>query len=197
MRNALILLLTSFVGFGFANAQTSLWVVDKAHSTVNFSVSHMVVAEVTGRFKDFDAKVTQTGDSFSDSYVEAVIKTASIATDNERRDSHLRSDDFFNAEKYPEITFKSTSVKKTGKNTYNITGNLTIRDVTKPVVLNALYRGEIKDPRGNVKRGVKATTTINRFDFGTKWNAAMESGSLIAGEDVEITLLMEFAKSDG
>ena len=197
MRNALILLLTSFVGFGFANAQTSLWVVDKAHSTVNFSVSHMVVAEVTGRFKDFDVKVTQTGDSFSDSYVEAVIKTASIATDNERRDNHLRSDDFFNAEKYPEITFKSMSVKKTGKNTYNITGNLTIRDVTKPVVLNALYRGEIKDPRGNVKRGVKATTTINRFDFGTKWNAAMESGSLIAGEDVEITLLMEFAKSDG
>jgi len=197
MRDSFFLLLTLFVGIGFANAQTSLWVVDKAHSAVNFSVSHMVVAEVTGRFKDFDVKVTQTGDTFTDSYVEAVIKTASINTDNERRDNHLRSDDFFNADQYPEITFKSTSVKKTGKNTYNITGNLTIRDVTKPVMLSALYRGEIKDPRGNLKRGVKATTTINRFDFGTKWNAAMESGSLIAGEDVEITLLMEFVKSDG
>ena len=179
-----------------ASAQTTLWEVDKSHSHVNFSVSHMVVAEVTGRFKDFDVKVTQTGDSFSDSYIEATIKTASIDTDNERRDNHLRSDDFFNAEKYPEVTFKSTSVKKTGKNTYAITGNLTIRDVTKPVVLNALYRGEIKDQRGTVRRGVKATTTINRFDFGTKWNAAMESGSLIAGEDVEITLLMEFKKAE-
>ncbi len=197
MRATVVLLLTLFTGIGFVNAQTSLWVVDKAHSTVNFSVSHMVVAEVTGRFKDFDVKVTQTGDTFTDSYVEAVIKTASVNTDNERRDNHLRSDDFLNVEQFPEMIFKSNSVKKTGKNTYSISGNLTIRNVTKPVVLNALYRGEIKDPKGNIKRGIKATTTINRFDFGTKWNAAMESGSLIAGEDVEITLLMEFIKSDG
>ena len=197
MQTVRLLLLALFTGVSMVGAQTSLWVVDKSHSHVNFAVSHMVVAEVTGRFKDFDVKVIQSGDTFTDSYVEAVIKTASISTDNERRDNHLRSDDFFNAEQFPEITFKSTSVKKTGKNTYNITGNLTIRDVTKPVVLNALYRGEIKDPKGNIKRGVKATTTINRFDFGTKWNAAMESGNLIAGEDVEITLLMEFVKSDG
>ena len=189
MRYALLIPL--FVAFQ-ANAETTVWVADKAHSEVKFSVSHMVIAEVTGRFKEFDVTVQQKGDSFTDSYVEAVIKTNSIDTEVENRDKHLRSDDFLNAEKYPEMTFKSTSIEKTGRNTYKINGDLTIRDITKPVVLDALFRGEIKDGRGNLKRGFKATTVINRFDFGANWNKTLETGGLIAGEDVEITLLMEF-----
>ena len=189
MRYALLIPL--FVAFQ-ANAETTVWVADKAHSEVKFSVSHMVIAEVTGRFKEFDVTVQQKGDSFADSYVEAVIKTNSIDTEVENRDKHLRSDDFLNAEKYPEMTFKSTSIEKTGRNTYKINGDLTIRDITKPVVLDALFRGEIKDGRGNLKRGFKATTVINRFDFGANWNKTLETGGLIAGEDVEITLLMEF-----
>jgi polyisoprenoid-binding protein YceI len=156
----------------------------------------MVIAEVTGRFKEFDVTVQQRSDKFTDSYVEAVIKTNSIDTGNENRDKHLRSDDFFNAEQYPDVTFKSTSIKRIGKTTYKIIGNLTMRDTTKQIALDAVYRGEIKDSRGNVKRGFKATTTINRFEFGTKWNKALEGGGLIAGEDVKITLLMEFNKQE-
>jgi len=191
MRHALAILTVLFVVLN-VQAETTVWVADKAHSEVKFSVSHMVIAEVTGRFKEFDVTVRQNGDSFTDSEVEAVIKTNSIDTEVERRDNHLRSDDFLNAEKYPTMVFKSTSIEKTGRNTYKINGNLTIRDVTKQVVLEALFRGEIKDGRGNLKRGFKATTIINRFDFGANWNKTVETGGLIAGDDVEITLLMEF-----
>jgi polyisoprenoid-binding protein YceI len=191
MRRALAVFILLSLAFQ-ADAETTVWVADKAHSEVKFSVSHMVIAEVTGRFKEFDVTVQQKGDSFTDSYVEAVIKTNSIDTEVENRDKHLRSDDFLNAEKFPTMVFKSTSIEKTGRNTYKINGDLTIRDVTKPVVLDALFRGEIKDGRGNIKRGFKATTIINRFDFGANWNKTLETGGLIAGEDVEITLLMEF-----
>ena len=172
-------------------SQGSTWVADKAHSQVKFSVSHMVVAEVTGRFTDFDMMLKQGNEDFTGSTITATIKTASVNTDNDKRDAHLRSDDFFNAAKYPEIRFVSKSFEKTGKDTYKITGDLTIRDVTKTVELDTKYNGSIKDPWGNTKAGFKATTTINRTEYGAKWNKVLEAGGFLVGENVEITLLVE------
>jgi polyisoprenoid-binding protein YceI len=127
--------------------------------------------------------------------LEAKIQVASIDTDNERRDKHLRSADFLDAEKHPEITFKSTGFEKTGKDTYKVKGNLTIRGNTKPVVLDAKYNGTVKDPYGNTKVAFRATTAINRFDFGTVWDAKIETGGLVAGEMVNITILFEGNKA--
>ncbi|HLX12694.1 MAG TPA: YceI family protein [Bacteroidota bacterium] len=185
---------TLAVGLGMAApvmAQTT-WTADKAHSSVNFTVTHMVISEVNGLFKDFDATLTATKPDFSDAVITASIKTASINTDNDQRDTHLRSDDFLNAEKYPAMTFKSTKIEKTGDGTYAITGNLTIRDVTKPVVLDTKFTGQVVTPWGVTAAGFKATTTIDRTDFGAKWNKALEAGGLMVSKDVRITLLFEF-----
>ena len=171
-------------------AQTQIWKADKAHSKVGFSVTHLVVSEVEGKFSDYETTVT-TDDKGKLEKVEAVIKVASISTDNESRDKHLKSDDFFSAEKFPEITFVSKSIKSTGKNTYNITGDFTMRGVTKTVTLDAKYNGEIKDPWGNVKSGWSATTTVDRFEYGLAWNKAIESGGLVVGKDVNISLKLE------
>ncbi len=187
-----ILALLVFAAFS-VQAQTK-WTLDKSHSNVNFAVGHMVFSEVTGLFREFDATLVASKDDLTDAKIEATIKTASIDTQNERRDNHLRSDDFLNAEKFPEIKFVSTKVEKTGEKSYTITGNLTIRDVTKPVVLDTEFRGTVNDPWGNIKYGFKATTKIDRFEFGTTWNKALEAGGLVAGREIEITLLMQFAK---
>lgn len=195
MKHCIFLFLLASLLATSGNAQMTTWSLDKFHSQVKFSVSHLVIAEVTGRFTDFHVKFQHPGDDFTKANIEATIKTASISTDVEKRDNHLRSDDFLNAEKYPVITFKSNSIEKTGEDTYGIKGDLTIREVTKPVVLDTKFNGTIKDPRGNIKAGFKATTTINRFDYGVKWNAATEAGGLVAGKEVEITLLMEFSKN--
>lgn len=183
---ALVALLVTVAG-----AQTT-WKLDKSHSNVKFTVTHLVIAEVEGRFTDFDATITHTREDLTDAKVEATIKTASINTDNERRDGHLKSDDFLNAGKFPEMKFTSSKMEKTDKDTYKIHGDLTIRDVTKPVVLETRFMGTIKDARGTTKAGFRATTTIDRFEFGTTWNAAIESGALVVGKEIEITLLMEF-----
>ena len=175
-------------------AQKSGWTLDKAHSSIGFSVRHMVISEVTGNFKDFDISFTSTKDDNSDAAVDATIKVASINTDNERRDGHLKTDDFFNAEKFPQIKFKSTSFEKVGENKYIITGDLTIRDITKKVTFDAVYNGTIKAPWGATVSSWKATTSVNRFDFGLKWNKAIETGGLIAGDIVTITLNLELNK---
>lgn len=180
---------------GSLSAQPTTWTADKAHSQVKFSVSHLVVAEVEGRFKDFDATLKSSKEDFTDAQLEAKIKVGSIDTDNEKRDKHLRSGDFFDAEHFPEITFMSTAFEKAGKDTYKIKGDLTIRGTTKPVVLDAKYNGTITDPYGNTKVGFKAVTVINRFDFGVKWDAKLESGALVAGDMVTITLLFEGNKA--
>jgi polyisoprenoid-binding protein YceI len=171
-----------------------IWKPDKAHSSVKFTVSHMVISEVEGRFTDFDATVTAAKDDWSDMQIDAVVKTASLNTDNEFRDKHLRSDDFFNTEKFPEAKFHSTGVEVTGKDTYRITGDLTIRDVTREVVLDTRFKGTAKDPRGTTKAAFRATTTIDRFDWGMKWNKAIETGGLVAGNEVTLTLIFELAK---
>ncbi len=191
----LVTLFTVALVTGPLAAQTTTWTLDRSHSQVKFSVSHLVIAEVTGRFTDFDVELQQGADDFSTAKIEATIKTASINTDQEKRDTHLRSDEFLNAEKYPTMTFKSTSIEKTGDRTYKVLGDLTIRDVTKPVVLDTRFNGTVVDPWGNTKAGFKARTTINRFDYGVLWRNAMSDGGLVAGKNVEITLLVEFAKN--
>jgi polyisoprenoid-binding protein YceI len=191
MKRFLLLLLT-FSLTPLTGIGQSTWKLDKSHSQVLFTVSHMVFSEVTGAFRDFDATLESTKDDFTDAKISASIKAGSIDTQNERRDNHLKSNDFLNVEKFPELTFRSTKVEKTGNDTYRITGELTIRDVTKPVVLEAVYRGMIDDPWGNKRIGFKATTTINRFDFGVAWNKTLETGGLIAGKEVNVTLLMQF-----
>lgn len=193
MRRTFLCLVALLVVGLSVSAQTT-WVVDKAHTQVTFSVTHLLITEVTGRFTDFDITFHNANEDFSEGNIDIRIGAASVDTDIEKRDNHLRSDDFLNVEKFPNITFKSKSIEKTGENTYKLTGDLTIRDVTKSVVLDATYNGTVTDPWGVTKAGFKATTAINRFDFGVKWNKMMETGGLVAGEIVKIALLLEFNK---
>jgi polyisoprenoid-binding protein YceI len=178
----------------FNSAATQTWKSDAAHSRVSFGVSYMMLSEVTGRFTEFEATLAQGKEDFSGSSVNATIAVKSINTDNEGRDKHLRSDDFFNAEKFPAITFVSTSFVKTGEKAFRITGNLTMRDVTKEVVLDATFAGSITDPRGNTRVGFKATGVVNRQDFGVKWNRTLDAGGVVAGDEVNVTLLLQFLK---
>jgi len=167
--------------------------VDKVHTTIKFSVSHMVVAEQEGSFKVFDGTVEHSKADWSDASVKFSIDIQSINTDNEYRDKHLKSDDFFNAEKYPTATFTSTSFTPKGNNQYELKGNLTIRDITRPVVFDVRFGGVLKTSKGE-KAGFKATTTINRFDYNLQWSKVTEAGGLIAGKEVEITAKLEFDK---
>ena len=167
------------------------WNLDKNHSTLRFTVTHMVVSEAEGTFKKWDGTFEHTKDDFSDAKVTFTVDVNSINTENENRDKHLKSDDFFNAEKYPEIKFVSTSMVPAGDKKYKLNGNLTIRDVTKPVTFDVVYGGILKSTRGN-KSGFKATTTINRFDYNLKWDRATEAGSLVVSKEVEVAVKLEF-----
>jgi polyisoprenoid-binding protein YceI len=186
-----LLLVVSIQG---AFAQQTTWKMDPVHSNVEFTVTHMVISEVTGHFKDFSATLTQGKEDFSGSILSATIKTASISTDNDMRDNHLRSADFFDVEKFPEMTFKSTSFEKLGESDYRITGDLTMHGVTKSVVLNTKYNGQIKDPKGTVYVGFKAAGKVNRTEFGVKWNKALEAGGIMVSDNVDITLNVKMVK---
>jgi len=194
MKRFTMLFLSTLIGTLSLLAQQGGWTLDKSHSSISFSIRHMVISEVTGNFKDFTISFTAAKADFSDATVDATIKVASINTDNERRDGHLKTDDFFNAEKFPDIRFKSTSFEKVGDNAYKITGDLVIRDITKKVTFDAVYNGSVKSPWGATVISWKATTTINRFDYGLKWNKAIETGGLIAGDVVKITHNLELTK---
>jgi polyisoprenoid-binding protein YceI len=171
----------------------SEWKFDKVHSSVSFSIKHMVISNVSGSFKDFSVVLKSGKEDFSDATVESTIQVASISTDNDYRDKHLKSDDFFNAEKFPTIKFKSTKFEKLGDNKYKITGDLTMRDVTKEVIFDAVLNGTLKTDKGLLSAW-KATTTVNRFDYNLKWNKTIETGGLIVGQDVTITLNLELNK---
>jgi len=192
MKRITIVLLAVFIVAAFASAQSE-WKLDKVHSSILFTVRHMVISEVTGSFKDFAIVLKSAKDDFSDAEVQSTIKVGSLSTDNAMRDGHLKSDDFFNAEKFPEINFKSTSFEKLGDKKYKITGDLTIRDVTKNVTFDVVLNGTLKTTHG-VLSAWKATTTINRFDYNLKWNKTIETGGLIVGQDVIITLNLELNK---
>ena len=187
-------LLSGFILLGAVAIAQTTWVFDKVHSNVSFNVEHLVISEVTGKFGSFKGEVVSSNDNFAGSTINFVIEVNSIDTDNERRDGHLKSDDFFNAEKYPSITFKGKSLKQVDGNKYKLKGDLTIRDITKTVVLDVKYGGTITDNRGNVKAGFKITGEINRFDYHLNWDAVMEAGGLIVGKDVEIVCNVEITK---
>lgn len=170
------------------------YAIDTTHSQVGFRVKHMMVANVRGRFKAFDAKLSYDPKNVAATTIEATVQTASIDTDTQKRDDHLRSPDFFDAAKFPELTFKSKKVTgKDGK--LFVTGDLTLHGVTKEVVLEVEGpTPEYKDPYGNTKIGATATTRINREDFGLKWNVALETGGVLVGKEVDITLELEFTQ---
>jgi polyisoprenoid-binding protein YceI len=170
------------------------WVFDKAHTNVLFSVTHLVVSDVEGKFKSFDGYVESDKPDFSDAKIFFTVDIASVSTDNDMRDNHLKSDDFFNAAKFPQMKFESTSFEPLGGNKYKLNGNLTIRDVTKPVSFDVTYGGMV-NAMGGTHAGFKAKTTINRFDYNLKWSAATEAGGLVVGKDVDITINVDIKKS--
>lgn len=174
-------------------AQTT-WNIDASHSSIRFAVDHMVISEVEGIFSTYEGSVVSAKGDFSDAKINFTVDVKSVDTDNEKRDEHLRGADFFETEKYPKMTFVSSSVQKTGDNKYNLKGKLTLHGITKEITLAMTYGGTTKDPWGNTKAGLKVTGVINRTDFGLKYNSVLEAGSLMIGEDVTITAKVELVK---
>jgi polyisoprenoid-binding protein YceI len=197
MKKLLITAATSLLVMS-ANAQVN-WKVDASHSKLGFSVTHLMVSETEGKFKVYEGSVNSKSEmDFTDAKIEFSADVASINTEDEKRDGHLKSPDFFDAEKYPKITFKSTSMKPSAKSktTYILTGDLTMHGVTKKVTFTAVGASKIvKDPYGNIKNGFKVSGTINRKDFGLTWNMALEAGGVIVSEDVKIDLNIELNKA--
>jgi polyisoprenoid-binding protein YceI len=189
----------SFLLMTAANAQTN-WKVDASHSKLGFSVTHAMVSEVEGKFKVYEGNVSSKSDmDFTDANINFSVDVNSINTEDEKRDGHLKSPDFFDAEKFPKMTFKSTSMKpnpKAGKTAYTLTGDLTMHGVTKKVTLTAIGASKVvKDPYGNFKNGFKVMGTINRKDFGLSWNAALEAGGVMVSEEVNININIELNKA--
>jgi len=170
--------------------RTSTWTLDPTHSIAEFSVKHLIVTTVKGRFRELEATLNIDEGAIENSSVTASIDVASIDTNLADRDAHLRSD-FFNADQYPKITFESKRVEKVGGEKYLVHGDLTIRDVTKPVVLDAEFEGQIDDPWGNRRAAFTATTQISRKEFNVRWNQALETGGAVVSDNVKITLHIE------
>ncbi|RYF20556.1 MAG: polyisoprenoid-binding protein [Flavobacteriales bacterium] len=172
---------------------TTKWALDPTHSELQFKVKHLMITTVTGSIKSFTAELTSEGDEFTNADISFSGEINSIDTGNGDRDGHLKSGDFFDAEKYPTITFKSTSVEKDGSD-YVVKGDLTIKDVTKAVKLIAEFGGIATDPWGNTKAGFTLSGKINRTEFGLTWNAALETGGVMVSEDVKLLGELQFVK---
>ncbi len=177
-------------------SQAATWKSDPKHASVQFAVRHLMVATVRGTFDKFDVTATIDENDISQSSVEATIEVASVNTRNEKRDNHLRGADFFDVAKHPTITFKSKAVEKIQDHTYKVTGDLTLMGVTQEVVLNVSGSPKaIQDPWGNSRLGGAATTTINRTDYGLTHNTVLESGGVAIGEEITITIDIEFVQA--
>ncbi len=174
--------------------ETTKWGLDSAHSDITFKVKHMMIANVTGSFTKFNVDATTEGNDFSKAKINFTADAASINTNNEQRDGHLKSPDFFDAEKFPNLKFESISMQKKSDEDYTLNGNLTIKDVTKPVTLEVNFGGIGNDPYGNTKAGFSITGKINRKDFGLTWNAALEAGGVMVGEELKIHSEIQLAK---
>ncbi|GAA0326218.1 YceI family protein [Oceanobacillus oncorhynchi subsp. oncorhynchi] len=172
------------------------WNLDIAHSEVGFSVKHMMISKAKGTFDNFDAKIVADAEDLTDAEIELNIDVESINTRNKDRDDHLRSADFFDAENYPKITFVATDIKKSGNN-YEVTGDLTLKGTTKPVTLDVVFEGQSKDPMsGSIVAGFSGSTSINRKEFGLTWNASLETGGVLVGEEVKINFELELQKAE-
>ncbi len=168
--------------------------IDAAHSEITFKVKHLMITNVTGNFNKFDATLESSSDDFADAKISFNADVNSINTNSEQRDGHLKSDDFFSAENYPSISFTSTEFKKVSGSDYSLTGNLTIKNVTKPVQLNVEFLGLATDPWGQSKAGFEASGKINRTDFGLTWNASLETGGVLVSEEVKLQFNVQFIK---
>jgi len=174
---------------------TSNWNIDLTHSGINFSIRHMVVSKVRGRFGSYTGKLELNENDLSRSQVEVQIDAASIDTGVEQRDGHLRSADFFDTEKYPRLTYKSRRIEKQSDDRYRVIGDLTIRDVTREVPLDVEFGGRAKDPWGNERAGFTARASIERKDFGLGWNQVLEAGGVLVGDKVDIDIELEAVKA--
>jgi polyisoprenoid-binding protein YceI len=177
-------------------ASTITWKIDPAHSHAEFKVRHMMISNVKGSFSGVAGTLVENTADGTLSQVDATIDISSISTGDVARDTHLKSPDFFHHEQHPQMVFKSTKVEKKGPEEYAVTGDLTVHGVTKPVTFAVEGPSAPgKDPYGNMRIGLSATTKINRKDFGLTWNAALETGGVLVGEDVQITLDVQFIKA--
>ena len=181
-----------FAGSNWTRAEVAEYMVDPDHSQVIFKVKHLAISTVTGRFDLFEGTYSVDLDNIANSSVDTTIAASSINTNKQKRDEHLRSDEFLDVEKYPNITFKSKEIKKGDGNKFQIVGDLTIHGVTKEVTLDAVYEGHIaSDPWGKERTAFIANGEINRKDFGMTWNKALEAGGFVVGDEVKITLEVE------
>jgi len=180
-----------------ATLTTTKWGLDQAHSEIRFKVSHMMISMITGEFKDYDVTIetdSEKEDDFKSANIHYTANVASIDTGNEQRDGHLRTNDFFSNDLYPKITFASAGMKKAEGRKYILTGDLTIRDVTKLISLDVEFEGKVVDPWGNIKYGFTVNGKINRKDFGLSWNVVTEAGGILVGEEIRIHASIQIAK---
>jgi len=191
--NKLFLLIFSLIFISTSIIAADNYVADKAHTNIGFTVKHMVVTTVLGKFKDYEIDFVFDEKDLSKSSVKATIKTASIFTDNEDRDNHLRSADFFDAGNYPEITFISNAIMKKSER-YVAKGILTIRGISKEIELPFEILGPVNDPYGYTKLGIDASLKINRLDYGVNWNKTLDTGGVLVSNDVNIKLDVELTK---
>jgi polyisoprenoid-binding protein YceI len=174
--------------------ENSTWAIDPSHSEIQFKVKHLVITTVTGHFKEFSGSLVSNAENFDGASISFEAKTASINTNSEQRDEHLKSADFFDAEQFPTLSFQSTSFKKADDEEYNLTGNLTMKGVTLPIDLEVEYNGTATDPWGNVKAGFEITGKLNRKDFGLTWNAPTEAGGVLVSEEVKLIANIQLVK---
>jgi polyisoprenoid-binding protein YceI len=173
---------------------TTKWVLDPTHSEVSFKVKHMMISNVTGHINKFNVEVETDNEDFSKAKIHFTGDVRSIDTNNDQRDVHLKSGDFFDVEKYPQVTFDATNYEKTGNGDYTLNGNLTIRDVTKPITLKVEFGGVVTDPYGNIKAGFTVEGKVNRKDFGLTWNAVTEAGGVVVGDELKVHAEIQLVK---
>lgn len=193
MKYITLIIIGLFVSISL-KAQTTEWSFDFAHSKVTFTVTHMMVSDVEGQFNKYEGTVFSDKDDFTDAKINFKIDASSINTDNEKRDKHLRSNDFFDVEKYPSIEFQGKSMKKVGKGQYKLSGDFTMIGVTKPIILNVDFKGIIKDPWGGTRAGFKISATIDRTEWGLKYNSIIPTGGVVIGNEVKIVCNVELIK---
>lgn len=170
------------------------WTIDSAHSEIHFKVKHMMVSTVTGAFNEFEGEITSENEDFDQASISFSANIDSISTNNQQRDEHLKSDDFFNAAAYPKLTFVSKSFTKNSNGKYNLVGDLTIRDQTHEVTLDVEYNGTAVDPYGQTKAGFEINGKINRKDYGLKWGAVTEAGGVVVGDEVRLVMNIQLTK---
>jgi polyisoprenoid-binding protein YceI len=195
-RFPLLLIAALFIAMPLsASAQTAIWKVDKAHTSVKFEVEHLTVSLVAGQFLDFDGAMISDKSDFTDAKIDFTVQTKSVNTNVEKRDQHLRSPDFFDVEKYPQMSFKNIAFKKDSEGRYVLAGDLTIKDVTKPVVFDVTYWNTVLDPWGNTRTGFRAKLKINRFDYHINYRQPFGKNALDVAPEANIIIDTELTKN--